>query len=125
LIGVARHVRLNLHRSQRRQENVAQELRATVASSVDDHVSADLPAALVEALLTLSPLDREVLLLHAWDELDRAGIAAAIGCSKPNVSVRLHRARRRFQKALEASGGAGRVLTAPPITTSEGASDGC
>jgi DNA-directed RNA polymerase specialized sigma24 family protein len=43
-----------------------------------------------------------VLLLSAWDELDRSEIAVALGCSKAAVSVRLHRARRRVQRALDA-----------------------
>jgi RNA polymerase sigma-70 factor, ECF subfamily len=125
LIGVARNVRLNLLRSQRRQEAVAQELRATASAAFGDSLTAELPPALAAALAVLSPLDREVLLLHAWDELDRAGIAAAIGCSKANVSVRLHRARRRLQRTFEASGTAGRAPGAASITTSEGAADGC
>jgi RNA polymerase sigma-70 factor (ECF subfamily) len=59
-------------------------------------------AALGEALRGLSPRDREVLLLAVWDGLDRASIAAALGCSRANVSVRLHRARRRLEGSLAA-----------------------
>lgn len=117
LIGVARNVRLNLLRSQRRQESLAHELRRLPSPPDRAPASAELSPALAEALATLSPLDREVLLLHAWEELDRGEIAVALGCSKANVSVRLHRARRRFQQALEERRAS--------ITTSEGAADGC
>ena len=126
LIGVARNIRLNLLRSQRRQDNVAAELQrqGMPAASFDDPVSNELPPALAEALARLSPLDREVLLLHAWDELDRTAIAAAVGCSTANVSVRLHRAKRRFQAALAALTEGGDSLS-PVVTTSKGAPDGC
>ena len=64
-------------------------------------VDAPREAAAVEAALrTLTPRDREVLLLAVWDGLDRAAIAAALGCSKANASLRLHRARRRLATAL-------------------------
>jgi RNA polymerase sigma-70 factor, ECF subfamily len=103
LIAVARNVRLNLVRSQRRHQALAAQLAGEVEP---DLAEAALPApvseALQEALRELSALDREALLLSAWDELDRSEIAVALGCSKAAVSVRLHRARRRVQRALDA-----------------------
>ena len=60
------------------------------------------------ALLELGPLDREALLLVAWDDLSPAQAAAALGVSPVAFRVRLFRARRRFQRALEA--------TATPVT---------
>ena len=82
--------------------------------------SPELPEELAVALAALTPVEREVLLLHAWEELDRGEIAAALGCSTANVSVRLHRAKRRFERVLAAQ-----EVTSQPITTSEGATDGC
>jgi RNA polymerase sigma-70 factor, ECF subfamily len=117
LIGVARNVRLNLLRSQRRQEQLADELRRLHLPGDAEQAPGELSPAVAAALARLSPLDREVLLLQAWEELDRGEIAAALGCSKANVSVRLHRARLRFRQALEPR--------PAPITTSEGAVDGC
>jgi RNA polymerase sigma-70 factor, ECF subfamily len=101
LIGVARNVRRNTLRSARRQEAVS----ARLADAVPPLADAGAPresAALGAALRSLAPRDREVLLLAVWDGLDRASIAAALGCSKANVSVRLHRARRRFARCLAA-----------------------
>jgi RNA polymerase sigma-70 factor (ECF subfamily) len=115
LIGVARNVRLNLLRSQRRQESLALELGRV--RQPPDAEPGELSPALAAALSSLSALDREVLLLYAWEELERGEIAAALGCSKANVSVRLHRARRRFQQALDAR--------RAPARTTEGAVDGC
>jgi RNA polymerase sigma-70 factor, ECF subfamily len=101
LIGVARNVRRNTRRSARRQEAVSTRLADAVPAL--EHTGAPPEAAtLREALRGLAPRDREVLLLAVWDGLDRASIAAALGCSQANVSVRLHRARRRLKRSLSA-----------------------
>jgi RNA polymerase sigma factor (sigma-70 family) len=99
LFGVARNVRLNLQRSTRRQDAVAQRLTAEVPASAQKEAEA-LGDAVEAALSALSERDREILLLHAWEGLDRSEIAAVLRCSVANVSVRLHRARARFARAL-------------------------
>jgi RNA polymerase sigma-70 factor (ECF subfamily) len=103
LIGVARNVRLNLLRAQRRQRALASRIpREAEPELAAEALPAPVSEALRKALCDLPALDREVLLLSAWDELDRSEIAVALGCSKGAVSVRLHRARRRVQRALDA-----------------------
>src|SRR5690349_17506866 len=64
-----------LLRTQRRQESLAHELRRAPSPADRAPASAELSPALTEALASLSPLDREVLLLYAWEELDRGEIA--------------------------------------------------
>jgi RNA polymerase sigma-70 factor, ECF subfamily len=101
LITVARSTLLNVRRRSRRQAAVSGRLAAEPAPALPgeaDSVGSDLIEA---ALAALSERDREVLLLSVWEDLDRAAIADALGCSKANVSVRLHRARRRFADELE------------------------
>jgi RNA polymerase sigma-70 factor, ECF subfamily len=99
LIGVARNVRLNAHRSARRQDSVAQRL---LESSTPEPYEVEFVSdAVKQALGALSEPDREALLLSIWDELDRGQIARVLATSKSNVSVRLHRARRRFAAVLE------------------------
>ena len=44
--------------------------------------------------------DREVLALIAWEELSVAEAARVLGCSAPQFSVRLFRARRRLERLL-------------------------
>jgi RNA polymerase sigma-70 factor, ECF subfamily len=100
LIGVARNVRLNVHRSARRQDSVSQRLSESPAAGEPPEIES-VSDAVKQALSTLSEPDREVLLLSVWDELDRSQIARVLGTSRSNVSVRLHRARRRFAAALE------------------------
>jgi RNA polymerase sigma-70 factor (ECF subfamily) len=52
----------------------------------------------------LSESEREVLRLVAWDGLGTRDAAAVHGCSPGAFRVRLHRARRKLAKQLEASG---------------------
>jgi RNA polymerase sigma-70 factor (ECF subfamily) len=101
LFGVARHVRLNLQRSSRRQHAVTERLTGELPASASGEAGA-ISDAVAAALSALSERDREILLLHAWEELNRREIAAVLGCSVANVSVRLHRARARFAAALAA-----------------------
>ncbi|MER7505194.1 sigma factor-like helix-turn-helix DNA-binding protein [Nonomuraea pusilla] len=61
-------------------------------------------AAVAQVFATLSDDDRELLALVAWEELDRPQIAAAMGLSRNAVRIRVHRARRRFARALEEAG---------------------
>jgi len=97
LIGVARNARLNAARSRGRQQAVSMRLAEEPHAAPPPLGEHDRVAA---ALAKLTPSDREILLLSVWDDLDRTGIATALGCSKANVSLRLHRARRRFADAL-------------------------
>jgi RNA polymerase sigma-70 factor (ECF subfamily) len=101
LFGVARHARLNLERSARRQQVVANRLSGDLDEPAPSQV--ETPGeAIGRALSDLPERDREILLLHAWEGLNRREIAGALDCSVANVSVRLHRARTRFAAALSA-----------------------
>lgn len=57
---------------------------------------------LVAALAGLSPDDRDVLLLIAWEELSYDEVAAALNIPVGTVRSRLHRARRTLRAALGA-----------------------
>lgn len=48
----------------------------------------------------LSPTDREVLSLHAWEGLDGPAAAAVLGISANAYAIRLHRARQRLAQEL-------------------------
>jgi RNA polymerase sigma-70 factor (ECF subfamily) len=56
--------------------------------------------AALRALDTLSPADRELLCLLAWDGLTPAEAAEALDITPATFSVRVHRARRRYEAAL-------------------------
>jgi RNA polymerase sigma factor (sigma-70 family) len=64
----------------------------------------ELDAELRRALLALSPLDREALLLVAWEDLTPSQAAHALGIKPAAFRVRLLRARRRLRAGLEDDG---------------------
>jgi RNA polymerase sigma-70 factor, ECF subfamily len=101
LYGVARRVLADQRRAEARRRNLGARLRGEAVRQ-DSPEFAD--RGLKEALGRLSSIDREVLLLRYWEELEPARIAAAIGCSRATTAVRLHRARLRLRRALESGG---------------------
>lgn len=76
------------------------------AAFAADEVDADVG----RALRRLSLSDREILFLVVWEDLAPAQAARALGISQAAFRVRLHRARRRFARALDAE-----TETAPPL----------
>lgn len=99
LLGVARNVRFNLLRGERRRhEREGRWASDGVVPSFAGGVEAR--AALRAALQRLSGRDREILLLAAWERLDGRALAAVLGCSKAAAAVRLHRARKRLAAAM-------------------------
>ena len=65
---------------------------------------AELDSQLRGALLALSPLDREALLLVAWEDLTPSQAGQALGINPAAFRVRLLRARRRLRARLEDDG---------------------
>ena len=102
LYGVARWVLANHHRGKRRRHSLDERLATDVASLIGNAtLDPELDrAAVAAAFAQLTDSDRELLTLVGWDGLDRDEVAAIIGCSRPTVRLRLHRARKRFEEAL-------------------------
>lgn len=97
LLGCARRVVLAQYRHER--ERVPLDAVAEPRFEAPEPVGLD--AALSEALAALSHLDREALLLIAWEDLTPAQAARALGINPVAFRVRLHRARRRCSSALD------------------------
>jgi RNA polymerase sigma factor (sigma-70 family) len=105
LYGVARRVLANQRRGQLRQQQLAVRLRSALPRLVEEAMlepPSDL-AAITAAIAQLRHDDREILTLVAWEGLDRDQVATVLGCSRAGVRVRLHRARRRFARLLDAA----------------------
>jgi RNA polymerase sigma factor (sigma-70 family) len=103
LYATARRVIANQRRSSRRRAALQERLALEASSAPREHASDDHERALVrQALYTLGPRDREILLLAEWEGLSPAQIAAVLGCLTVTARGRLHRARRRFRAAFEA-----------------------
>ena len=72
------------------------------AGGGDSRAPADRESAVLRALRSLGERDQELLLLVAWDGLERGQAAKVLGVATGAFAVRLHRARRRFARALAA-----------------------
>ncbi len=88
---------LSNHRRKGRPEPVA---------DVPEDASGDDPADLAVnddelklVLAQLSPRDRRILLLHAWEGLDGDALAVALGISRGGADAALSRARARLRQA--------------------------
>ena len=104
LLGVARRVIAGQFRSESRRAALAARLQVTHGRGAGP---ADLAGALADrdevlnAFAMLRENDREVLRLVTWDGLSAAEAAVVLGVSRLAFAVRLHRARRRLERALE------------------------
>jgi RNA polymerase sigma-70 factor (ECF subfamily) len=98
LYGIAANLLRRRHRSESRR------LRAYARTPVEraPEMAAGLPAdpGIAAALAALRPVDREVLLLFAWADLDYEQIAEALRVPVGTVRSRLHRARQQLRAAL-------------------------
>jgi RNA polymerase sigma factor (sigma-70 family) len=111
LYGVARNELLNATRGSRRRGRLSAALRSEPAATapVEGGASgtasaseAPGPSWVLTALGRLSPADREVLRLTAWEGLDTDQLATALGCSRSAAAMRLSRARTRLQAVVHA-----------------------
>jgi RNA polymerase sigma-70 factor (ECF subfamily) len=108
LLVVARNIILNQQRSGRRRRALGSRLeadlsrRATGGSDPADEVG--IRQAVIAALRRLPPIEREALILSAWDKLNHREAALVAGCTPGTFAVRLHRARKRLTKELERTG---------------------
>lgn len=87
-------------RSQRRRAALVEKLRGEQTEAQQTPPPADSPVLAV--FRRLPERDREALMLTAWEELSSRDAAAALNCSPIAFRLRLHRARRRLTRELEA-----------------------
>ncbi len=107
LFGVARRLLANQRRGELRRDRLADRLRGELATAVANDAAPDPDGAVVCALERLEEKDREILLLAGCEELAPAEIATVLGISPVAARSRLHRARRRFIRELEADSSCG------------------
>lgn len=100
LYGVARRVLANQRRADSRRDALARRL-ASHGEPTGPRQAAVGDAPMLRALAALSEVDREALVLVAWEGLDQRRVAAALGCRPGTLRVRLHRTRRRLARELE------------------------
>lgn len=105
LFGAARRSLGNRVRGDQRRERLTAKLAQQVELlALPDHDDSR-DETVRQALAMLSPDDRELLVLTAWDGLTPAEAATVLEISAPTARVRLHRAKERLRRRLNAVDG--------------------
>jgi RNA polymerase sigma factor (sigma-70 family) len=122
LFGIARGTLANHWRGQTRRHALADRLRAQLEQRLrESPPPADDALAVRNALSRLTPDDRELLTLVAWDGLRADEAAAVLEISAAAARQRLVRARRRLRAELDpatdANTGYDRRQTFTPMDT--------
>jgi RNA polymerase sigma factor (sigma-70 family) len=100
LIGVTRRVLANTRRGRRRAGALHALLNLQPRAPGPDPADRIEDSELRAALMALSPLDREAVLLTVWFDLSSAEAAQALGVTPAALRMRAARARRRLRTAL-------------------------
>jgi len=105
LFGIARRCLANTARTTERAGRLGARLAESLAGAAVPEPSAVSEGradsrVVREALAQLSPEDRELVTLIAWEGLTPAQAATALGLTAGTARVRLHRARTRLRTAL-------------------------
>lgn len=104
LFGTARRVLANHHRGNRRARSLIDRIKRDPGTRSHEEGPAQAVArgdVVLTALGRLSDLDREILQLHAWEDLSSPEIADVLDISPAAARKRLQRARDRFASALD------------------------
>ena len=105
LYGVARRVVSTQYRSAGRQSALEAKADADPTARRRHEEDPDVSVWVSEAIGKLDELDREALLLTAWEGLTPAEAAVVVGMSASAFRMRLSRARRRLRVELSDSDG--------------------
>jgi RNA polymerase sigma-70 factor (ECF subfamily) len=102
--GVAANVLRESQRGRARQFALTERLVADYDITRDGVVEGDADSDLNRALSTLRPLDRELVLLVAWEGFGVGEAGAVLGLSDQASRARYSRARARLRRSLASPG---------------------
>lgn len=100
LFGVARNVAIAAYRTEQRQHRVADVLRNQLVAFATTQPDTELAVSVRDALDTLDPLDKDLIVLTVWHDMSTKDAATAVGLRSGTARVRLHRARQRLRTLL-------------------------
>jgi RNA polymerase sigma-70 factor (ECF subfamily) len=123
LYGIARRVLSNQLRALRRRSRLDAKLHGLGVTPPPDPLTLVVQGArsreVVAAVRRLRPKDREIVMLHTWEDLPRDVIAEMMGMTRPAVDQRIHRSYRRLARSL-GSAVETSALDSPPIAQEGG-----
>jgi RNA polymerase sigma-70 factor (sigma-E family) len=94
------HLAVDQWRSRRRRPEVLTDVEP--AGQADDTEAVHLRQALIQALATLPPRQRAVLVLRYWEQLSEAEAAETLGCSIGTVKSSASRGLARLRELTSA-----------------------
>ena len=104
LFGIATNLLRRHWRTESRRLRATAHAQGRAATDIDpllraaDRLDAEREvAALVDAIASLDPGDRDVLVLTAWEDMSSAEVAAVLGIPAGTVRSRLNRIRTRLR----------------------------
>ncbi len=123
LYGIAGRVLSNHLRSIRRRSRLDEKLGNLGVDPPADPLHLTMQNArdreVADAVRSLRPKDREIVMLYAWEDLSRDTIAQMMGMTRAAVDQRIHRSYQRLARTLaptlESS-----AINSPPIAEKGG-----
>jgi RNA polymerase sigma factor (sigma-70 family) len=119
LLATARNLSRNAGRKSQRERVFVDGLATVATASAEMRIEGRAASAeVMAALAQLKPVDRDLVLLVAWDELSVADAGQVLGLRPVTARSRLHRARQRMSALLQGStASASGVVPATPGTS--------
>lgn len=100
LFGVARNILSNQRRAGRRHAETITRLAAHHLPRALEEPGQETSPPILEALSRLSPDERELVIMQAWDELSIKEMSVILGCTANAVSLRLFKVRQKLAREL-------------------------
>jgi RNA polymerase sigma-70 factor (ECF subfamily) len=100
LLGIARNVALKRWRDEKRWEELGDEEFAIQPTNVGHIERAEIAGMVANAVRSLPPLQREVLILAEYEDRSLEEIARTVESEIGTVKSRLHRARENLKQML-------------------------
>ncbi|MDP2632456.1 MAG: RNA polymerase sigma factor [Candidatus Curtissbacteria bacterium] len=101
LFKIARNLIIDLSRK-KKEERLEQYQEIEIESQVEDKIEQREKEAVVQlALAKLDELDRQIIILHYFEDMTGREVAKVVGIREGNLRVKTHRALKKLKSLLE------------------------